>query len=90
VNVKVMEGDAPDPKACSLIGNCYIYDLPEGLPKGAPIEVTYAFDTSGRVKVTAKDVTGGKEARIEIERGGGLNEEQIDSYAVLASDYKVE
>ena len=42
-----MEGDAPDPKACSLIGNCYIYDLPEGLPKGAPIEVTYAFRHDG-------------------------------------------
>jgi molecular chaperone DnaK len=89
VNVKVMEGDAPDPKACFLIGNCYIYDLPEGLPKGAPIEVTYSFDTNGRVKVTAKDVTGGKEARIELQRSGGLNEEQIDAYSVLASHYSV-
>lgn len=90
VNVKVMEGDAPDPKACSMIGNCYIYDLPDNLPKGAPIEVTYSFDTSGRVKVSAKDVTGGKEARIEIERSGGLNEAQIDGYSNLASHYQVE
>ena len=90
VNVKVMEGDAPDPSACSLIGSCYIYDLPENLPKGAPIEVSYSFDPNGRVKVSARDLTGGREARIEIERRGGLNESQIDAYTELASHYKVD
>ena len=44
------------------------------LPKGSPIEVTYAFDAAGRISVRAKDKTGGKEAAIEIERRGGLNE----------------
>jgi molecular chaperone DnaK len=90
VNVKVMEGDAPDPAACSLIGSCYISDLPENLPKGSPVEVIYSFDTSGRVKVQARDVKGGREAKIEIERRGGLDEAQIDSYSNLASAYKVE
>jgi molecular chaperone DnaK len=90
VNVKVTEGDAPDPAACSLIGSCYIYDLPEDLPKGAPIEVTYSFDANGRVRVNARDLTGGREARIEIERRGGLNDSQIDGYSMLATQYKVE
>lgn len=90
VNVKVIEGDAPDPAACSLIGNCKIYDLPPNLPKGAPVEVAYAFGTDGRVKVRARDLTGGNEAAIEIQRGGGLDETQIDSYASLASQYLVE
>jgi hypothetical protein len=40
--------------------------------------------------VRAKDMTGGREAKIEIERGGGLNDEQIDAYGKLAHDYKVE
>lgn len=90
VTVKVMEGDAPDPDACSLIGNCRIVDLPSGLPKGAPIEVTYAFGLDGRVKVRARDVTGGHEAAIQIERRGGLDDTQIDAYSNLASQYLVE
>lgn len=90
VNVQVMEGDAPDPAACSFLGNCRISELPETLPKGAPVEVTYAFDTAGRISVTARDKTGGKEAAIEIERKGTLTEDQVDSFAHLASDYKVE
>jgi molecular chaperone DnaK len=90
VTVKVIEGDAPDPAACSLIGRCRITDLPPDLPEGSPIEVTYAFDTSGRVRVSARDATGGREATIEIERRGGLEDEDVDSLTSLASQYVVE
>ncbi len=90
VTVKVIEGDAPDPAACSLVGNCRITGLPKDLPKGSPIEVTYAFDASGRVRVRAKDKTGGTEAEIEIERKGGLDEGQLGVYTSLAEKYKVD
>jgi molecular chaperone DnaK len=90
VSIKVTEGDAPDPAACTTIGTCRITDLPADLPAGAPIEVTYSFDSAGRVRVRAKDKTGGQEASIEIERRGGLNDAQIDDFMRLASEYKVE
>jgi molecular chaperone DnaK len=90
VNIKVIEGDAPDPDACSMLGNCRITGLPPGLPKGSPIEVTYAFDASGRVKVQAKEKTGGKEAEIEIERKGGLSATQLNSFTSLADAYRVD
>ncbi len=90
VNVPVMEGDAPDPEACSLLGNCRIFDLPGSLPKGSPVEVTYAFDTAGRISVSARDKTGGKEASIDIQRQGTLTEDQVDAFSKLASDYRVE
>ena len=90
VSIQVIEGDAPDPRACSLLGKCRIKDLPQDLPKGSPIEVTYAFDASGRIRVGARDVAGGNEATIEIERRGGLNESQVDAYTKLAHDYNVE
>ncbi|REK07457.1 MAG: Hsp70 family protein [Planctomycetota bacterium] len=90
VNVKVIEGDAPDPAACSLLGNCRITGLPENLPKGSPIEVVYAFDASGRVRVSATDKTGGKEATIEIERRGGLSDGQINAFTSLADKYRVD
>lgn len=90
VTVKVIEGDAPDPEACSLVGNCRITGLPKDLPKGSPIEVTYAFDASGRVRVKAKDKTGGKEAEIEIERKGGLDANQLNNFTALADKYQVD
>ena len=90
VTVKVIEGDAPDPEACSLVGNCRITGLPKDLPKGSPIEVTYAFDASGRVRVRAKDKTGGQEAEIEIERKGGLDAHQLNTFTALAGKYQVD
>ena len=90
ISVQVIEGDAPDPRACSLLGKCRITDLSSDLPKGSPVEVTYAFDESGRITVRAKDKTSGREAAIEIERRGGLNDKQIDAYTRLATEYVVE
>lgn len=90
VSVQVLEGDAPDPAACSLLGKCRITDLPQDLPKGSPVEVTYAFNEAGRIQVTARDKTGGQEASIRIERAGGLDEDQVDVFSKLATDYKVE
>ncbi|MBN1908348.1 MAG: Hsp70 family protein [Pirellulales bacterium] len=90
ISVQVLEGDAPDPKACSLLGKCRIVDLPDDLPQGSLVDVTYAFDTAGRISVRAKEKTGGKEASIAIERRGGLDEQDIDTLTKLASEYKVE
>ncbi len=90
VTVKVIEGDAPDPDACLLIGNCSITTCRRTCRRAAPIEVTYAFDSSGRVRVTARDVTGGQAATIDIQRKSGLDEKQVDAYTSLANDYVVE
>jgi molecular chaperone DnaK len=87
VSVQVLEGDAPDPTACLLLGKCRITDLPSDLPKGSPVEVTYSFDKSGRIAVNA--VVAGQNAKIEIERRGTLTEEQVSDLTKLASEYVV-
>ncbi|MCL2622165.1 MAG: Hsp70 family protein [Planctomycetaceae bacterium] len=90
ISVQVLEGDAPDPVACSLLGKCRITELPEQLPKGSPIEVTYSFDKSGRISVSAREKTTGKEAKIDIDRKGALTEQQVDAFVQLAAEYVVE
>jgi len=90
ITVQVLEGDAPDPFACSLLGKCRIKGLPQKLPKGSLVEVSYSFDASGRITVSAREKTSGKAATIEIERRSGLNDEQVDRFAELAAGYKIE
>ena len=82
--------DAPDAAACTKLGKCHITDLPPDLPKGSKIQVTYSFDTAGRIAVKAKELSSGKEAAIDIQRRGRLSEKQIKAYRKLASRYKVE
>ena len=90
VNIQVLQGEAPDPDACAQIGECRVTGLPEGLPKGSPIEVVYSFDESGRIQVRAEDKTGGRVASTEIDRPGGLDKTKIDLLSQLAQDYHVE
>lgn len=90
VHVRVIEGDAPDPNACAMIGSCVVSELPDGLPQGAPIEVCYRFDASGRVHVQARDCASGRAAAVEIQRRSGLSDSQLEAYTRLARDYLVE
>ncbi|MDO5553162.1 MAG: Hsp70 family protein [Planctomycetia bacterium] len=90
ISVQVLEGDAPDPMACSLLGKCRITNLPPNLPKGTPVEVTYSFDKSGRISVSAREKMTNKEATIEIERSGVLSDGDIDRFTQLANAYAIE
>ena len=90
VHVKVIQGEAPDPGACALIGDFHITELPAGLPKGSPVEVVYKFDESGRIHVHAQDKTSGREARTEIDRAGALDEASIAAFTRLADEYTID
>jgi molecular chaperone DnaK len=91
IHVEILEGDAVDPAACELIGDFRITNLPENLPKGSPIEITYSYDSSGRISASAKELTGNNAASAEIVRDSGLNEGEIkDALATLQSEYDVE
>ena len=91
IHVEILEGDAIDPAACELIGDFRITNLPQALPKGSPIEITYSYDSSGRISATAKELTGNNQASAEIVRDSGLNEGQItDALATLQNEYDVE
>lgn len=90
ISVQVLEGDAPDPVANSLLGKCRITELPPQLPKGTPVDVTYSFDKNGRISVSAKEKTSGTQALIEVERRGTLDNKQVEAFTQLATEYTVE
>ena len=90
VHVEVLEGEARDPSACTLIGDFRIVGLPEGMKKGSPVEVTYEYDASGRISAKAKDLTSNKQATTEIVRDSGLTGDRVRDFEKLASEYDVD
>ncbi len=90
VHVYLLEGEAKDVDACSQIGDFRITDLPPNLPAGSPVEVTYSYDSSGRINATARDLTGNKEASTEIVRASGLDDAGLQAFESLAREYQVE
>jgi molecular chaperone DnaK len=77
VQVKVLEGEAPDAAANIQLGQCHVTELPPNLPANSPVQVRLSFGANGRVSVMALDMTGGRFAHAEIERKAGLSEDDI-------------
>ncbi len=90
IHVRLMQGDARDINACTLIGDVRIVNLPPNLPAGSPLEFTYQYEANGRILATARELTGNVEARTEIVRDTGLNDVGLDSFEQLAREYQVE
>jgi molecular chaperone DnaK len=90
IRVRILEGDAPQPDACYEIGQCLITDLPPQLPDRSPVEVTYSFDSNGRIQVHARDLQGGREAHTEIVRTAGLKPTEVDKLSGVVADLSLE
>lgn len=91
VHVRLLQGETEDIDACTMIGDFRILGLPQNLPAGSPVELTYKYDASGRIQASARDLVGNTEAKTEIVRDSGLNDAGVvDAFQVLQNDYKVE
>ena len=90
IHVYILEGEAADPEACTLIGDFQIVNLPPNLPAGSPVEVTYRYDANGRIHAEAREVTSNKAAATEVVRDSGLDDQGLENFLTLARDYHVE
>ena len=78
VQIHVLQGERPLAKDNKSLGVFNLEDIPPA-PRGVPqIEVTFDIDANGILHVTAKDKGTGKEKKIRIEAGSGLNKEEIE------------
>ncbi len=78
--IQVLEGESGNPGECIAIGRTVIRDLPEGLPKNWPVEVTFEYGVNGRLKVRAGVPGTHRETVLELERDVGLSLEGISRW----------
>jgi len=78
VTVHVLQGEREIASGNKSLGRFDLTGIPSA-PRGLPqIEVTFDIDANGILHVSAKDKGTGKENKIEIKAGSGLNEEEIN------------
>lgn len=78
--VQVLEGESSLPSECTTIGRTVIRGLPDGLPKGWPIEVTFEYGANGRLGVRAVVPGTRQDAILDLQRASGLTAEKIDRW----------
>jgi molecular chaperone DnaK len=91
ISIRVIEGGTDTGEGANEIGKCIVQDLPQGLPAGTKIEVTFHYQADGRFVVSATVPDVGAEAEMTIQRSSGFTEEMIKTWAErIAEDIKVE
>jgi molecular chaperone DnaK len=77
VTIHVLQGERDMASGNKSLGQFNLTDIPPA-PRGMPqIEVTFDIDANGILHVTAKDKATSKEAKIKIQAGSGLTEDEI-------------
>jgi molecular chaperone DnaK len=77
VTIHVLQGERDMASGNKSLGQFNLTEIapsPRGMPQ---IEVMFDIDANGILHVTAKDKSTGKEAKIKIQAGSGLTEEEI-------------
>ena len=90
VTINVLQGEremATDNKSLGRFDLVGIPPAPRGIPQ---IEVTFDIDANGIVNVSAKDLGTGKEQKITITGGSGLNKDEIEKMVVESEKFKEE
>ena len=78
VQIHVLQGERPMASQNKSLGTFNLDGIPPA-PRGLPqIEVIFDIDANGILHVTAKDKGTGKEQKIRIEAGSGLNKDEIE------------
>ena len=86
VVVQVLEGESSTPTECTAIGRTSLRDLPAGLPSGWPVEITYEYETNGRLKVSAMVPGTNREIDLQLEREGSLSDERLARWKQVVSN----
>jgi molecular chaperone DnaK len=75
--LQVLEGDSSLPGECTAIGRTVIRDLPPGLPKGWPVDITFEYASNGRLTVNAAVSGTSRQVALDMERDVGLSNDGI-------------
>ncbi len=90
VTINVLQGEREMASDNKSLGRFDLVGIPPA-PRGVPqIEVTFDIDANGIVNVSAKDLGTGKEQKITITGGSGLNKDEIDKMLKESEKYKEE
>ncbi len=77
VTIHVLQGEREVANGNKSLGQFNLADIPPSVRGMPQIEVMFDIDANGILHVTAKDKATGKEAKIKIQAGSGLSEDEI-------------
>ncbi|MFZ5828613.1 MAG: Hsp70 family protein [Planctomycetota bacterium] len=78
--VEIVEGESPSADDCTKLGRCAVRNLPAELPEHSPVQVSFRYETNGRLKVRVKVPGAESHTETEIVRENSLSKEHLDGW----------
>ncbi|MHB8899542.1 MAG: Hsp70 family protein, partial [Thermoguttaceae bacterium] len=78
--IQVLEGESSSPDDCTQIGRTVLRGLPPNLPQGTPIDVTFSYQSNGRLEVSTRIPGMERDSHLTIERSSGLSDSKVDDW----------
>jgi molecular chaperone DnaK len=78
VEIMIYQGEQPLVEHNTFLGRFVLGDLPEKAAGLVNVEVTFLLDADGVLDVSAREVTGGKQASVKISPSSGLSRGQVE------------
>jgi molecular chaperone DnaK len=90
VQIHVLQGERPMANQNKSLGMFNLDGIPPA-PRGVPqIEVIFDIDANGILHVTAKDKGTGKEQKITVQGGSGLNKDEVEKMKAEAKAHEAD
>ncbi|MGE5182235.1 MAG: Fe-S protein assembly chaperone HscA [Acidobacteriota bacterium] len=89
-DIHVVQGERETADACRSLARFVLRGVPPLIAGMARVEITFVVDADGLLRVTAKELTTGKETSIEVKPSYGLSDEEVERMLMESFEYAEE
>jgi molecular chaperone HscA len=89
-DIHVLQGERETADACRSLARFTLKGVPPMIAGMARVEITYLVDADGLLKVSAKELTTGHEAHVEVKPSYGLTDEEVERMLIESFEYAEE
>jgi molecular chaperone HscA len=86
-DIHVLQGERETADACRSLARFVLRGVPPMIAGMARVEITFIVDADGLLKVTAKELTTGKESSIEVKPSYGLSDEEVERMLIESFEF---
>jgi molecular chaperone HscA len=86
-DIHVVQGERETADACRSLARFQLKGIPPMIAGMARVEITYLVDADGLLKVTAKELTTGNEAHVEVKPSYGLTDEEVERMLIESFEH---